>query len=104
MLLLDGRVVAKSVKAEIAQDAQKFKEKFRRAPQLAVVSIGDDPASRIYLRNKEKAAAEAGIQSLRFALDKSNSQEELDSLITRLNTDMEVNGILVQLPMPPQFK
>src|ERR1700722_51418 len=104
MLLLDGREVAKQVKAEVARDAARFKEKYKRSPQLAVISIGDDPASKIYLRNKEKPCAENGIQSLRFALDKERSQEELDSLITRLNSDSEVNGILVQLPMPPQFK
>jgi len=104
MVLLDGREVAKQVKNEVAKDVARFKEKYKRAPQLAVVSVGDDPASKIYLRNKEKACAEVGIQSLRFALDKERSQEELDSLITRLNTDSDVNGILVQLPMPPQFK
>lgn len=103
MIILDGREVARSVKAEVAQDVIRFKEKYKRAPQLAVVSVGDDPASKIYLRNKEKACAEAGIQSLRFALDKEKSQEELDSLITKLNTDAEVNGILVQLPMPRHF-
>lgn len=103
-LLLDGKEVARQVKAEVAKDAARFKEKYRRMPQLAVISVGEDPASKIYLRNKEKACAENGIQSLRFALDKERSQEELDSLITRLNADAEVNGILVQLPMPPQFK
>jgi methylenetetrahydrofolate dehydrogenase (NADP+)/methenyltetrahydrofolate cyclohydrolase len=104
MLLLDGREVAKQVKAEVTKDVARFKDKYKRAPQLAVVSVGDDPASKIYLRNKEKACVEVGIQSLRFALDKEQSQEELDSLITRLNSDADVNGILVQLPMPPQFK
>ncbi|MDZ4676097.1 MAG: bifunctional methylenetetrahydrofolate dehydrogenase/methenyltetrahydrofolate cyclohydrolase FolD [Oligoflexia bacterium] len=103
MLLLDGRAVAKQVKEEVAKDSARFKQKYKRSPQLAVVSVGDDPASKIYLRNKEKACAEVGIQSLRFALDKEENQEELDSLITRLNTDTEVNGILVQLPMPKHF-
>src|ERR1700722_1856778 len=94
-LLLDGREVAKIVKSEVAKDAARFKEKYKRAPQLAVISIGDDPASKIYLRNKEKACAENGIQSLRFALDKEQSQEELDSLIIKLNADADVHGILV---------
>src|SRR5947209_14459586 len=102
-LLIDGREVAKLVRSEVARDVLRFKEKYKKAPQLAVVSVGDDPASKIYLRNKEKACGEVGIQSLRFALDKEQSQEELDALITRLNSDGDVNGILVQLPMPPQF-
>ncbi len=103
MLLIDGREVAKQTKAELARECARFKDKYRRAPQLAVVQVGEDPASQIYLKNKEKSAAEVGMQSLRFHLDKENSQEELDSLITRLNTDAEINGILVQLPMPKQF-
>jgi methylenetetrahydrofolate dehydrogenase (NADP+)/methenyltetrahydrofolate cyclohydrolase len=103
MILLDGREVAKKVKLEVAQDAARFKDKFKRPPQLAVVSVGQDPASIIYMRNKEKAALEAGFQFQRFALDKENSQEELDSLITKLNTDSDINGFLVQLPIPPQF-
>jgi methylenetetrahydrofolate dehydrogenase (NADP+)/methenyltetrahydrofolate cyclohydrolase len=103
MILLDGREVAKKVKAEVAQDVARFKGKFNRAPQLAVVSVGEDPASAIYMRNKEKAALEAGFQFQRFALDNENSQEELDSLITKLNADGDINGFLVQLPIPPQF-
>lgn len=104
MLLLDGREVAKKVKEEVARDVTKFKERYKRPPQLAVVSVGNDPASLIYMKNKEKAALEAGFLFQRYSLDKENSQEELDSLITKLNTDSEVNGFLVQLPIPPQFK
>jgi methylenetetrahydrofolate dehydrogenase (NADP+)/methenyltetrahydrofolate cyclohydrolase len=104
MLVIDGRVVAQKIKNEVAVDVAKFKEKFKRSPQLAVVSVGDDPASKIYLKHKEKAAGEVGIQFLRFELDKEKNQEELDALITRLNSDQDVHGILVQLPMPPQFK
>jgi methylenetetrahydrofolate dehydrogenase (NADP+)/methenyltetrahydrofolate cyclohydrolase len=103
MLLLDGREVAKQVKIQVARDVARFKEQFKRPPQLAVISVGDDPASQIYMRNKEKAAIEAGMQFQRFSLDKENSQEELDALITKLNTDTDVNGFLVQLPIPKQF-
>lgn len=103
MVLLDGREVAKKVKAEVATLAAKFKDKYKRQPQLAVVSVGHDPASQIYMRNKEKAAIEAGFNFQRYALDKENSQEELDSLITKLNTDTDINGFLVQLPIPKQF-
>jgi methylenetetrahydrofolate dehydrogenase (NADP+)/methenyltetrahydrofolate cyclohydrolase len=104
MLIIDGRAVAQAVKNDVAVDVNKFKDKFNRSPQLAVVSVGDDPASKIYLKHKEKVAGEVGIQFLRFELDNANSQEELDALIIRLNSDQDVHGILVQLPMPPQFK
>jgi methylenetetrahydrofolate dehydrogenase (NADP+)/methenyltetrahydrofolate cyclohydrolase len=80
-----------------------FKAKYGKAPVLAVVNVGDDPASKIYLRNKEKSCEEVGIQSLRFSLEKERSQEELDALIIKLNADADVNGILVQLPMPEHF-
>ncbi len=103
MLLLDGRVVAKTVKSQVSAQVQKYKSKYGKTPQLAVVNVGDDPASKIYLKNKERSCEEVGIQSLRFSLDKEQSQEELDALITKLNADSEVNGILVQLPMPEHF-
>jgi len=104
MLVLDGREVAKAVRAEAAKKAEKFKQTYKKAPQLAVISVGDDPASKIYLRNKEKACTEVGIQFLKHELDKDNHPEALDNLITHLNADPDVNGILVQLPMPPAFK
>lgn len=103
-ILLDGREVAVKVKTEIAEDVRAFEKKFKRKPQLAVVCVGDDPASQVYLRHKEKASLEAGFSFLRFDIDKKNNQEDLDSLIIRLNGDSDVHGILVQLPMPPQFK
>src|SRR5947199_10893 len=103
-MVLDGREVAKTIRQQVARDAEKFKELFKKPPQLAVISVGDDPASKIYLRNKEKACQEARIQFLRHELDKDNHPEALDSLITHLNADSDVNGILVQLPMPAAFK
>lgn len=104
MTILDGREVAKAVRAEAARKVEQFKKTYKKAPQLAVISVGDDPASKIYLRNKEKACEEVGIQFLRHELDKDNHPEALDNLITHLNADADVNGILVQLPMPPAFK
>ena len=103
MILIDGKVVAQFVKTEVSKKVETYRKKFGKFPQLAVVNVGDDPASKIYLRNKEKSCAEVGIQSLRFSLDKEKSQEELDALITKLNADPDVNGILVQLPMPDHF-
>ncbi|MCC6276888.1 MAG: bifunctional methylenetetrahydrofolate dehydrogenase/methenyltetrahydrofolate cyclohydrolase FolD [Oligoflexia bacterium] len=103
MLTIDGRPVAESVLVEVAKDVKKFTDNYGRPPHLAVVNVGDDPASAIYLRNKEKACAQVGMQSTRHSLDKERSQEELDALITKLNSDGDVHGILVQLPMPKHF-
>lgn len=102
-LILSGTEVAKAVKSAIQEQVKEWQKLTGSAPQLAVINIGDDPASHIYLRNKEKACQEVGITSLRFKLEKEQSQEELDSLITKLNADKDVNGILVQLPMPTHF-
>ncbi|MBK9292935.1 MAG: bifunctional methylenetetrahydrofolate dehydrogenase/methenyltetrahydrofolate cyclohydrolase FolD [Oligoflexia bacterium] len=103
MLLIDGRKVAQKIKEKVATDVTRFKAKYKKAPALAVINVGDDPASAIYLRNKEKSCADVGITSMRFKLDKEKSQEELDALINKLNTDTDVHGILVQLPMPKHF-
>lgn len=103
MLIIDGRKVAQLVKENVNAQAAKFKAKYGKAPGLAVINVGDDPASAIYLRNKEKACSEVGIQSMRYKLEKEKSQEELDSLISHLNSDSDVHGILVQLPMPKHF-
>src|SRR4029078_4030121 len=80
-----------------------FRKKYGKSPGLAVVLVGDDPASQVYVKNKEKGCAEVGITSWRHDIDKKHSQEELDSLLNRLNADADVHGILVQIPLPPNF-
>lgn len=95
-LLLNGFELAKQCRAELAERVKAMP----RAPKLAVVLIGDNPASAIYVRNKEKAAAEVGIESLVYRLD-SATQAELTALIEQLNADETVDGILVQMPLPP---
>lgn len=87
--------MAKQCRAELAEKVKKMP----RAPKLAVILAGDDPASAVYVRNKEKAAAEVGIESLVFRLEKT-TQAELLRLIGELNGDVGVDGILVQLPLP----
>lgn len=87
--------MAKQCRAELAEKVKKLP----RAPKLAVILAGDDPASAVYVRNKEKAAAEVGIESLVFRLEKT-TQAELLRLIGELNGDVGVDGILVQLPLP----
>ena len=98
--LIDGKLVSSVIKDEIAKDVVEFKNKFGKAPALAVIKVGDDPASAVYVRNKHKACAAAGITSYEYNLPECTSESELLELICKLNCDREVNGILVQLPLP----
>lgn len=95
MNVLNGFELAKQCRAELAEKVKKMP----RAPKLAVILAGDDPASAVYVRNKEKAAAEVGIESLVVRLEKT-TRDELLRLIGKLNGDNGVDGILVQLPLP----
>ena len=98
--LLDGKAVAKQVRAEVALGVQQFKEQHGRAPGLHVVLAGEDPASLLYTRNKEKAALEIGMAGKLHTLPASVSEAELLRLVRQLNTDPDVDGILVQMPLP----
>lgn len=97
--LLDGKVLSKKIKEQVKEDVADLKEKGIHVG-LAVVIVGGDPASRIYVNNKKKACAATGIDSFEYALDESVAEEELLKLIKELNNDNKVNGILVQLPLP----
>lgn len=97
--LLDGKVVSARVKAELKDTVEDLKGK-GIYPGLAVVIVGNDPASRVYVNSKKKACAEIGIESFEYALEESTSEEELLKLVEKLNTDRAVSGILVQLPLP----
>lgn len=99
-ILLDGKAVARKVRAEVAVRAADLTRRLGRPPGLAVVQVGEDPASSIYVRNKRQAAAEAGIASFAHDLPATTSGPELLALIERLNRDPRVDGILVQLPLP----
>lgn len=94
-LLLNGFELAKTRRAELAERVRKLP----RSPKLAVVLVGNDPASAVYVKNKEKAAAEAGIESVAYRLE-NITQTELLALIAELNADKGVDGILIQLPLP----
>jgi methylenetetrahydrofolate dehydrogenase (NADP+)/methenyltetrahydrofolate cyclohydrolase len=98
--LLDGKAVAKQVRAEVARGVQQFKDQHGRAPGLHVVLAGEDPASLLYTRNKEKAALEIGMAGKLHTLPASVSEAELLRLVRQLNTDPDVDGILVQMPLP----
>jgi methylenetetrahydrofolate dehydrogenase (NADP+) / methenyltetrahydrofolate cyclohydrolase len=97
--LIDGKARAAALRAEIAAGVAKLS----RQPGLAVVLVGDDPASAVYVRSKGKACVEAGIASFEHRLSAEARQDELLSLIAQLNADPAVDGILVQLPLPPQI-
>ncbi len=98
--ILDGKSISKQIRAEIAQQVAQFTEKTGVKPCLAAVLVGDDPASQVYVRNKERACGKAGIESQMHRLPESTTTEELLALIDKLNNDPVVNGILVQLPLP----
>lgn len=95
-IILDGKALAKKLRARVAQEAAQLPRK----PGLAVILVGDDPASRLYVSNKEKDCAQCGFLSFEHKLPAETTQEELLSLISRLNDDPAVDGILVQLPVP----
>lgn len=98
-VLIDGKAVSAKVKAQVAEEVAALKEQGIR-PGLAVVIVGDDPASRIYVNNKKKACEATGIYSEEYALPAHTSQEDLLALIDSLNNKPEINGILVQSPLP----
>ncbi|RJP31494.1 MAG: bifunctional methylenetetrahydrofolate dehydrogenase/methenyltetrahydrofolate cyclohydrolase [Candidatus Omnitrophota bacterium] len=101
--ILDGKALAKMIREEIKAEAARFTRETSVRPGLAVILIGEDPASQVYVRNKEKACGEAGIHSIRRDLPANASQDEVLALIDRLNMDPTVHGILVQLPVPKQI-
>ena len=96
---MDGKAVSAKVKEEVAQEVESLKSQ-GICPGLAVVIVGDDPASRIYVNNKKKACQATGIYSEEYALPASTTQEELLALVETLNGKPEINGILVQSPLP----
>ncbi|MBP5432548.1 bifunctional methylenetetrahydrofolate dehydrogenase/methenyltetrahydrofolate cyclohydrolase FolD [Ruminococcus sp.] len=98
--IIDGKAVSATVKQEVADEASKLKEEMGLKVGLAVVIVGNNPASRVYVNNKKKACEAVGFQSYEYALEESTTQEQLLDLVNVLNRDTRVNGILVQLPLP----
>lgn len=101
--ILDGKTIAEELIAQIAEKVKLRNRKGLRAPALAVVLIGDNPASAVYVRNKKRACASAGIHSISYDLPPTISEGELLKLLEELNHDTQVDGILVQLPLPPHL-
>jgi methylenetetrahydrofolate dehydrogenase (NADP+) / methenyltetrahydrofolate cyclohydrolase len=98
--IIDGRAVAARVRAEVAREAAALTERAGQAPGLATILVGDDPASAVYVANKRKACAEAGIADHHQHLPADASQQDVADVIDRLNEDPEVHGVLLQLPVP----
>ncbi len=97
--IIDGKAAAAECKAGIKLEAERLKA-LGKEPCLAVIIVGSDPASRVYVTNKEKDCAECSIKSVEFALAEDTTQDELLSLVRKLNDDKSVSGLLVQLPLP----
>ena len=100
---IDGKAAAAAVRARVADGVAEFRARTGRAPGLAVVLVGEDPASSVYVRSKGKATLEAGMESVEHKLAADTGEAELLALVERLNADPAVDGILVQLPLPPQI-
>ncbi len=99
MELIEGKVVSKKIRDELHEEVIKLNEKGIH-PKLAVILVGDDPASKIYVNNKNKACQKVGIEFEEFLFPTDTTQEELDNLIDSLNENKEINGILLQYPIP----
>ncbi len=104
MLILDGKAVAAKVRTKVKSDVESFKSKYKRVPGLAVVLVGEDPASQVYVRNKIKACEEAGIESFHHVMPVDTSEKSLIAKVESLNADDKVDGILVQLPLPKHLQ
>ena len=99
-LRIDGKAISATIRGEIKDAAAAFAAGNGYAPGLAVVIVGEDPASQVYVRNKKKACEEVGFYSEVYALPEATEQDELNALVDRLNADDKIHGILVQLPLP----
>src|SRR6266849_962438 len=101
--ILDGRSITGQIKHEVAQEVQRLRDDLGFKPRLFAVLVGDDDASAVYVRNKVRACAEVGIESAQLALPASTNTTDLLTVVARLNQHEDVDGILVQLPLPKQI-
>jgi methylenetetrahydrofolate dehydrogenase (NADP+)/methenyltetrahydrofolate cyclohydrolase len=101
--LIDGKAIAAQLRENMKNQVAECKQKGQSIPGLAVIMVGDNPASQVYVRNKRKACEEVGINSFAYDLPATTSPQELNKLIDELNHNDEVHGILVQLPLPEHF-
>jgi len=100
MTIIDGKALSNTIKAEIAEEVKKLKENDQKIPHLAAVLVGNDPASQSYVRSKVKSCEQVGFESTLINKDDSIKQEELMEIIDELNKDEDIDGFIVQLPLP----
>lgn len=100
MQIIDGKLTSAAIREEIQKETSDFRARFGFAPGLAVIIVGEDPASQVYVRNKARACEEVGFYSEVHRLPEDTKEEDLLALIDKLNTDEKIHGILVQLPLP----
>ena len=98
--IIDGKAISAQIREEIAEKVKTYNEKTGLRPGLAVIIVGENPASQVYVRNKKKACEQVGFNSWVYEMPESTTQDELNALIDKLNGDPGVHGILVQLPLP----
>src|ERR1019366_5947512 len=101
--IIDGKTISADLRGNVTDAVHRLRRDRGIVPGLAVVLVGNNPASRVYVRNKSKAVTEAGLRSFDQHMPEDVSEAELLDLIARLNADAQVNGILIQLPLPPQI-
>ena len=101
--IIDGKQIAAEIRVEMKQEVAELKEKHGVTPGLAVVLVGEDPASVVYVRNKKRGCEEVGINSFEYKLEETASEEDVLAIVEKLNKDEQVHGILVQLPLPKQI-
>ena len=102
--ILEGKIFAAQIKEEAKADAEAIRSEFGITPSLAVVIVGENPASKVYVHNKHKTCEELGIRSIVVEMPEVTSKDELIAKIDELNADKSINGILVQLPLPAAIK
>ena len=98
--LIDGKAISAQIRSEIKAETEVFAAKYGKRPGLAVIIVGSDPASQVYVRNKRRACEEVGFYSEAYELPEETTQEELNALVDKLNADENIHGILCQLPLP----
>ena len=103
-MILDGKKIAAEIRAELREEIESLRAQGHRAPKLAIVIVGHNPASETYVANKMKACAEVGIEAEKIALEATITEQELLAQVARLNGDPSVDGFIVQLPLPDHIK
>ena len=98
--IINGKEISAQIRAEISQKVKEYNARTGKLPGLAVVIVGENPASQVYVRNKKKACEQVGFNSWVYEMPENTTQEELNTLVDKLNNDDNVHGILVQLPLP----